>query len=232
MHSINNRSVALEKKQPDSSRLYGFWFLVFGFRFSVLGFGFGFSGGRFLLRPLSSTEVVLVLVSNMSSSTFILLVCSVALLCSGSVRAKSIYETFYENFDSKCLTRHAGFIQQFYRNQYNNTNDQYLVFTFHDHGLRNGGIGDRMGGLISATAMSIALNRTLVIRADNGFNDLFQPLHPNPDTQKSVVWQDAGAWSGFDEAEYLDARSGKLPLCSILCCLYVCPFLFFYQHAY
>jgi hypothetical protein len=42
----------------------------------------------------------------------------------------------------------------------------YLVhFVFHEHGLRNGGFGDRLAGLVTATAIALRFNRTLVIES-------------------------------------------------------------------
>eukprot|EP01031_Cornospumella_fuschlensis_P023524 gene23524-28530_t len=137
-------------------------------------------------------------------SIFTIVYCIITLLLAGGVVGKSIYETFIENFDQKCAPQ--NYVQQFHRNQYDNPFDQYVVFTFHAAGLRNGGIGDRLGGLISATALAIALNRTLILRAENGFFDLFQPLHPNKDIQKDISWSNAYSWSNFDEIDYIENR--------------------------
>jgi hypothetical protein len=80
----------------------------------------------------------------------------------------SIKDQFESSFFEKCLKYPfvSSFIQ---RLEY--PGDRYLVFVFEEHGLNNGGLGDRLAGLVSATAMSLRFNRTLVLR------DQSQTLH-------------------------------------------------------
>ena len=56
--------------------------------------------------------------------------------------------------------------------------NRYIVFVYSEEGLKNGGIGDRFGGLITATAIALRFNRTLLVESNDGMDMLFQPYFP------------------------------------------------------
>lgn len=90
------------------------------------------------------------------------------------------------------------FVQEYFK-KLENPGNRYLVFTYHENNFRNGGIGDRIGGMISAFAMAQRFNRTLIIRSENGFSDAFRPYHPDDILAKNpkYLWSKYNKWSGF-----------------------------------
>jgi hypothetical protein len=80
----------------------------------------------------------------------------------------SIQEQFESSFHEKCMK--YPFVSSFIH-KFEYPGDRYLMFVFEEHTLNNGGLGDRLAGLVSAVAMSLRFNRTLVLR------DQSQTLH-------------------------------------------------------
>ena len=72
----------------------------------------------------------------------------------------------------------------FIRNGYEleNPGKKYYTFVFQDDHWKNGGLGDRVGGLLTAIATSLRTDRQLLVTSSNGFHDLFRPYHP-PDNR-------------------------------------------------
>lgn len=92
-------------------------------------------------------------------------------------------QQFESNFHAQC-DKYA-FVQTWYRNL-ESPSDRFFVFVYSEHGLRNGGFGDRYGGIVSAVASSLRFNRTLLIESSNGFDRLFQPYYYNPTGKKKL----------------------------------------------
>lgn len=113
----------------------------------------------------------------------------------------SIRELFHRNFHAKCSK--YPFVQR-YQRMLEDPAPRYVVFTYHKPYLRNGGFGDRMGGLVTAAAYALKYNRTLILQASNGMFDLFKPYHPLDieegfgEVEEPVyTWEDAGSWSKY-----------------------------------
>eukprot|EP01039_Chlorochromonas_danica_P000876 gene876-956_t len=114
---------------------------------------------------------------------------------------QSLYELFHHHFQEKCVKKYA-FIQRYIKHLEDPPpSASYLIFTFHRPSLRNGGLGDRMGGLITAVAAAIKSNRTLLIEASNGLFDYFKPYHPldkgKTDEEAYYTWSNQLIWSHF-----------------------------------
>jgi hypothetical protein len=81
---------------------------------------------------------------------------------------------------------------------------KHLIFVYEEHGFRNGGLGDRLGGLVSAVAMSIRFGRQLLLRASNGLEEVFRPYHPQDiavsSSQARFSWANGNwtSWSKYD----------------------------------
>jgi hypothetical protein len=99
---------------------------------------------------------------------------------------------FEQTFRERCPVSKYPFIERYYRN-IEQPSDRFMNFVFHEHGLKNGGFGDRIAGLISTAFIALRYNRTLLIQSGNGFDELFRPYHPqlrdyiDPVTKKTVV---------------------------------------------
>lgn len=75
-----------------------------------------------------------------------------------------------------------------------------MIYVFYDPALgTQGGLGDRLGGLISAFAFAMRTNRTLLIYGDNSFESAFKPFSPDPNNQKTWTNWD---WSGLPMSSY------------------------------
>jgi hypothetical protein len=123
----------------------------------------------------------------------------------------NLRDLFYYNFIQKCSK--YNFITRF-QQLLENPNGKYIIFTYHDKYLRNGGFGDRMGGLLTATALALKYNRTLIIKANNGMHDLFKPYHPlevnNSIEESTYSWKNWKSWSGYDPSMYSASSSTSL----------------------
>lgn len=91
-------------------------------------------------------------------------------------KATFLQAEFERNFHETCSK--YRFVDNFVKNM-ENPSDRFVVFVYHENGLKNGGLGDRLGGLISATMIALRLNRTLLIQSANGFDKLFRPYSNN-----------------------------------------------------
>jgi hypothetical protein len=124
----------------------------------------------------------------------------------------SIRDQFTRDFHARCDK--YSFVHRYYQ-MLEQPNQKYLIFLYHDRGLRNGGFGDRMGGMVTAFIHAMRFNRTLLIKASNGMHDMFRPYHPkdvydhihldqsdnNEDNNSHVegkyLWSNAKEWSKF-----------------------------------
>eukprot|EP00605_Chrysophyceae_sp_TOSAG23-4_P002970 GSChrysophyteH1.ASY1.ANO1.3272.1 assembled CDS len=87
---------------------------------------------------------------------------------------RALRKRFEDSFLDKCLK--YPFVKQ-WENLLEHTTDRYVTFIYHEPGLRNGGLGDRISGVINAVGLALRFNRTLLIESQNGFHELFQPFH-------------------------------------------------------
>lgn len=71
---------------------------------------------------------------------------------------------------------------------------RFIIFAFHEAGSSNGGLGDRLGGLVTAVAYALRTGRTLLISGDKAFEEAFQPFHPNNGGR--YHWRD-WHWAGW-----------------------------------
>ncbi len=77
---------------------------------------------------------------------------------------------------------------------------KYIVFVFQDTRLKNGGIGDRFAGLLSAVSMALRFNRTLLIRSNIHFGYLFRPYHPADahSAKPKFNYEEWTSWTHYD----------------------------------
>jgi hypothetical protein len=98
---------------------------------------------------------------------------------------------FEANFNNTCSK--YPFVVQYIANL-EAPSERYVVFVFHETGSNNGGLGDRLGGMVSAVAFALRTGRTLLISGDKAFNEAFQPYHPRNESR--YQWGDWN-WSGW-----------------------------------
>jgi hypothetical protein len=84
---------------------------------------------------------------------------------------------FEKSFHDRCTTEKYPFVQKFV-DKLENPGDRFVHFVLHEHGFHNGGFGDRLAGLLTATAMALRFDRQLLIQSNNGFDELFEPYRP------------------------------------------------------
>ena len=110
----------------------------------------------------------------------------------------NIATEFQRSFNESCLK--YDFVRK-YINLLEYPNGRYVVFVMHEAGLKNGGLGDRIGGIVTAAAMSIRFNRTLLIKSSNGYDELFRPYHDPRSSIPMRTYKDClrnGSWSKYD----------------------------------
>jgi len=153
---------------------------------------------------------------------FLLYVVVLLNLFSLNVKGESIRDQFTSRFYERCSK--YSFFDKFVQ-MLENPPNKYIIFEYHKTGLKNGGFGDRLGGVFTAFAHSLRFNRSLHMVASNGMHDLFRPFHPkfipNPKNLSAIerekgddvyYWNRWGEWSGFDawkreHPEYLEDPS-------------------------
>eukprot|EP01038_Epipyxis_sp_PR26KG_P009806 gene9806-13196_t len=117
---------------------------------------------------------------------------SLQALCTTQINYYSetgIRQRFHNKFHKQC-TKYP-FIQNYY-SSIDHPRDKYLIFVFHEPGQpSNGGLGDRLAGMITALAYAIRTNRTFLIVGDEAFEDSFRPYHP---------YRNDLSWSSWDWA--------------------------------
>jgi hypothetical protein len=103
---------------------------------------------------------------------------------------------FEKQFHRKCDK--YPFVQHHYA-KLENPGERYINFVYQEPGLRNGGLGDRIGGLVSAAAIAMRFNRTLVIRSYNGLGELMRPYHPHDSGDNPKYnYKNLSSWSAYD----------------------------------
>jgi hypothetical protein len=116
--------------------------------------------------------------------TFLLIFSKVA--CdSAKFSSQAFRKDFEESFAGRCLK--YGFVDKFLslqsksdiflvnKTQRTSTNNiRYLHFDFQHHG--NGGLGDRIAGLVTAATIALRYDRGFVLQPDDTFGVFFRPL--------------------------------------------------------
>ena len=85
-------------------------------------------------------------------------------------------QRFVNRFNATC--NKYPFVQEYVTNLMSPA-QRYVIFVFHEAGGLNGGLGDRLGGMVSAIAFALRTGRTLLISGDKAFEESFQPYHPD-----------------------------------------------------
>ena len=98
---------------------------------------------------------------------------------------------FESNFNKVCSK--YPFVAQYLANL-ENPSQRFFVYVFDEAGVDNGGLGDRLGGLVTAVAYALRTGRTLLISADKSVEEAFEPYHPNNNGR--FRWGN-NSWSGF-----------------------------------
>jgi hypothetical protein len=127
---------------------------------------------------------------------FVLL--SILLCCKAKYSSKA-ESSFTKRFHDSCskypfVKQHVNLL-----NKPPSESDQYLIYSFAEHGLgSNGGLGDRLAGLVTAIAYASRTKRRFLIAADRAFQDVFVPYHPSSTDGSVYHWKD-WAWSGWKD---------------------------------
>lgn len=119
----------------------------------------------------------------MAASTALVLML-LALLCRLEAQSQSqlpysemgVRDRFETRFVSTC-SKYA-FIDTFVK-LLERPSDKYTIFVYNEQGANNnGGLGDRLAGLLSALAYSLRTGRNFLLRSDRGFERSFRRYHP------------------------------------------------------
>ena len=112
----------------------------------------------------------------------------ILLFATQNISTRAIYRNILEkrfsaDFLEKCYFKHAwvrDYVGKFRKeNHFFSGNRTYAIFIYDDNFIRarKGGLGDRLGGIITTFIWALRKNRTLLIESDkNGLPTLLQPL--------------------------------------------------------
>ena len=110
-----------------------------------------------------------------------------------------IEKRFQRSFNQTCLK--YDFVKKYW-NSLLYPNGRYVVFVLNEPGLKNGGLGDRIGGILTAMMMSLRFNRTLLIQSSNGFDELFRPYSdPSNNLSSYITYKNclhSNSWSKYN----------------------------------
>ena len=148
----------------------------------------------------------------MNLSAFIGLICALWLstACHGfGYSDHGARDAFEHSFKASCY--HFSFVHLFLdiMEREPNNDDRFVIYSFAEHGMgSNGGLGDRLAGLITASAFALRSGRRLLITGDAPFRASFAPYHRSNRKQRDVTlkevrfdwhnWQ----WAGWQDAYY------------------------------
>ncbi len=127
--------------------------------------------------------------------TFFTLNCVFGVSAVSKNSASNLKQSFIDSFNNKC--NKYPFVKRF-TEKIESTDDRFFIFVYQKPGLDNGGFGDRLAGLLSAVAMSIRFNRTLLIKTDNDLHNLFRPYHPKDIISSTPKYN----WENFNWSSY------------------------------
>lgn len=91
-------------------------------------------------------------------------------------------DRFSVDFLEKCYFKHSwvrNYLQNFWTEKHFSGNRSYAIFIYDDNysRARKGGLGDRLGGMITTFIWALRKNRNFLIEADkNGLPTLLKPL--------------------------------------------------------
>ena len=97
--------------------------------------------------------------------------------------AFNIKQKFENSIQQKC-SKYPFF--NTFESMIRNPTGDYLIFVYHEHGSGgNGGLGDRLAGMITALAFALRTRRTFLIVGDDSFEKSFRPYF-NPSNKTSI----------------------------------------------
>lgn len=133
---------------------------------------------------------------------------SLVLLCLSSVEAIYSKESLKQKFETNFLQRCSKY--PFYKTHIDmleTPRHDYLQYVFHDGSNSGGGLGDRLGGLITAYAFAMRTNRTFYMTAaDESFKDSFQPYYPTTNAPHPYSWKDL-SWTKLSSHAHISSNS-------------------------
>jgi hypothetical protein len=106
-------------------------------------------------------------------------------------------EKFEKTFEKTCssypfFTRYKERMAR----ERNSATDEYVIYVFSEKGHGgNGGLGDRLGGLITAIGFALRTNRILLVQGDKPFEESFRPYGGE---ENKVTWND-WKWAGWEQ---------------------------------
>lgn len=104
-------------------------------------------------------------------------------------------QRFEDKFTKVC--RKYPFFQH-YLDTIESPRENYVIYVFHEPNTGSGGgLGDRLGGLITAFAFAMRTNRTFLVTGDAAFEEGFRPYHPT----RSLSWANWD-WAGWNKAAH------------------------------
>ena len=123
-----------------------------------------------------------------------------------------VRHAFEKTFDETCPK--YPFVQAYLKqiNSNPHPDDKYVIYSFAEHGMgSNGGLGDRLAGLVTAVAFAMRTGRRLLIVADSPFKSAFVPYHTSNRAQSNADKKDSDLpnarfhwqnwkWSGYDDS--------------------------------
>lgn len=119
--------------------------------------------------------------------------------------------SFERRFQDSCAIYYP-FVQSYQQLTPPLDHKKYLIFVFHESGQKagaGGGLGDRLGGMLTAFSYALRTNRTFLIEGDAPLSNLFQPhinLNNNGNTTfNSTSWGD-WSWSGWQKSFNTEAQ--------------------------
>lgn len=101
-------------------------------------------------------------------------------------------QKFEENFQHRCSK--YPFVDKFH-NMLRRPYSDFLIFVYHEPGQGgNGGLGDRLAGIITALAFALRSNRTFLIVGDESFEKAFAPYFKTDDFSSASVQPSWANW--------------------------------------
>lgn len=122
------------------------------------------------------------------------------------VKAENFRTRFEKSFNESCLK--YDFVYTFWKNLENPSN-RFIVMVMSEYGVNHGGLGDRLGGLVTATLNSIRFNRTLLLHSVDDFGNLFRPYrdprkteidfdNDNSNLDNKFTYNNWTSWTAYD----------------------------------
>ena len=132
----------------------------------------------------------------------LLLLSIVAPSCSlNSFWQRAAREKFEARFNETC--QKYPFVEdwysQFERQRYDDSTKYAISVFFENNRIKQGGLGDKLAGVVNVIAYALRTGRVLLIQGDSGFEDAFQPkLRPSSSSLK-LNWRDRSHFNWTNE---------------------------------